>query len=130
MTASPACCIIAGGETTVTIKGDGKGGRNQEMALSAAKGLSEINAKNVECVFLAGGTDGTDGPTDAAGGIVDQNTVERANAKGLNVDEYLRRNDSYNFFKSFLDLSDSPLVTFSSYFFFYLYFLLHLNHNQ
>ena len=103
--AAPGCCIIAGGETTVTIKGDGKGGRNQEMALAAAKGLSDMNVseEGFECAFLAGGTDGTDGPTDAAGGIVDQNTTSRAQAKGLNIDEYLNRNDSYNFFSKLGD---------------------------
>ena len=108
LAAAPARCFIAGGETTVTIKGNGKGGRNQEMALSAAIGLSDINMENFECVFLAGGTDGTDGPTDAAGGLVDQSTVGRARAKGLNVEEYLDRNDSYNFFSN---LGDGLLIT-------------------
>ncbi len=96
----PPACIIAGGETTVTIRGDGKGGRNQEMALSAAidmAGLSEV-------VFLSAGTDGTDGPTDAAGAFAYGTTVGRAEALGLDARECLSRNDSYSFFKSIGDL--------------------------
>ena len=105
LSASPGCCIIAGGETTVTVRGNGKGGRNQEMALSAAKALHNLGIQKlgVEFAFLAGGTDGTDGPTDAAGGLVDQGTVSRAEAKGLSVDDYLSRNDSYNFFRELGD---------------------------
>ncbi|MCP5005631.1 MAG: glycerate kinase [Planctomycetes bacterium] len=88
-------CIIAGGETTVTIRGDGKGGRNQEYALSAAL--------EIECepgvVILSGGTDGTDGPTDAAGAIVDGYTCNDARVKfDLSPEDYLQRNDSYHFF--------------------------------
>lgn len=86
-------CVIAGGETTVTVKGDGKGGRNQEMALSAAVRLSGFSG----VAFLSGGTDGTDGPTDAAGGVVDGNTVNMGNDLNLDIHEYLRRNDSYNY---------------------------------
>ncbi len=89
---SPAC-IIAGGETTVKIAGDGLGGRNQEMALSAARSLDGI--ENV--VFLSGGTDGTDGPTDAAGGLVDGATAELGREKGVSLDSFLARNDSYNY---------------------------------
>ncbi|MFC1528539.1 glycerate kinase [Candidatus Latescibacterota bacterium] len=88
-------CVIAGGETTVTVRGNGKGGRNQEMALSAAEHLSEVSG----VVFLSGGTDGTDGPTDAAGGIVDGNTVSLGNEKKLDVQDYLERNDSYTYLK-------------------------------
>jgi hydroxypyruvate reductase len=89
-------CIIAGGETTVTIKGEGKGGRNQEFALSAA--LEIEGFKGV--VILSAGTDGTDGPTDATGAIVDYNTCKDARKKfHLRPDEFLSRNDSYNFFK-------------------------------
>lgn len=88
-------CIIGGGETTVTIKGKGKGGRNQEAALSAAVYLDSLN----DTVFLSGGTDGTDGPTDAAGGIVDCGTVKAGSEKGLNIYRYLKNNDSYNFLK-------------------------------
>ncbi len=92
----PPACIVAGGETTVTIRGDGRGGRNQEMALSAAMEMEGLK----EVVLLCGGTDGTDGPTDAAGGIVDGGTVERASKKGLDPLEYLHNNDSYSFFEA------------------------------
>ncbi len=89
-------CIIAGGETTVTIKGKGKGGRNQEFALSAA-----IEIEGCEgIVILGAGTDGTDGPTDATGAIVDYNTCKDAREKfHQKPEEFLSRNDSYNFFK-------------------------------
>jgi len=96
---SPAC-IVSGGETTVTIKGKGKGGRNQELGLAAAITLAGI--ENV--VLLSAGTDGTDGPTDAAGAIIDGQTVERARKAGINPDESLSNNDSYNFLKSVDDL--------------------------
>ncbi len=90
-------CIIAGGETTVTIRGKGKGGRNQEFALSAALEISGCDG----IVVLSAGTDGTDGPTDATGAIVDSNTCKNAKVKFcLNPEEYLRRNDSYNFFNN------------------------------
>jgi glycerate 2-kinase len=89
-------CIIAGGETTVTIKGRGKGGRNQEFALSAAMEIEGFEG----VVILSAGTDGTDGPTDATGAIVDYNTCKDARGKfNLNPEEFLSRNDSYNFFK-------------------------------
>jgi glycerate 2-kinase len=97
--ATPAC-MLAGGETTVTLRGNGKGGRNQELALAAAialDGLSRIS-------FLSAGTDGTDGPTDAAGAFVDGTTCLRARARGLNPADFLARNDSYNFFESLGDL--------------------------
>lgn len=88
-------CIISGGETTVTVKGKGLGGRNMELALAfaiAIQGTSGIT-------LLSAGTDGIDGPTDAAGAIVDGSTVERAKALGLDPMAYLDNNDSYNFFK-------------------------------
>lgn len=87
----PPACILAGGETTVTIRGSGKGGRNQELALSAA--LKLATAKNI--VVASIGTDGTDGPTDAAGAIVDTTSVERARQGGLDPLDFLSRNDSY-----------------------------------
>jgi len=93
-------CIISGGETTVTIQGKGKGGRNQEFVLAAAihiEGLSEV-------LVLSAGTDGTDGPTDAAGAIADGTTVRRALEMGLDPNAYLCENDSYNFFKPLGDL--------------------------
>jgi glycerate 2-kinase len=93
-------CIVSGGETTVTIQGGGLGGRNQEFALAAAIELDGVE----RVVVLSGATDGTDGPTDAAGGIVDGTTVRRAREKGLDARDYLRRNDSYSFLKAVDDL--------------------------
>ncbi len=87
-------CILSGGETTVTVKGDGKGGRNQEFALAAAIDLAGMKGVTV----LSGGTDGTDGPTDAAGAIADGETVARARKLGLEPARHLGRNDAYPFF--------------------------------
>jgi hydroxypyruvate reductase/glycerate 2-kinase len=88
-------CLISGGETTVTVKGNGIGGRNMELALSFAMEIEGIDG----ITLLSAGTDGTDGPTNAAGAIVDGETVKKARAIGLNPEEYLNNNDSYNFFK-------------------------------
>lgn len=96
----PPACLILGGETTVTVRGRGKGGRNQELALAAAIALE--GWEKVTVVTLA--TDGTDGPTDAAGAIVDGTTVRRALEKGLSPLAYLQDNDSYTFFKALGDL--------------------------
>ncbi len=93
-------CLISGGETTVTLRGEGLGGRNQEFALAAALEIAGLD--NV--VLLSAGTDGTDGPTEAAGAIVDGTTVHRGAARGLNASEYLARNDSYAFLKATDDL--------------------------
>jgi len=92
-------CILLGGEPTVKIEGTGKGGRNQELALAVA--LTNIHRPYV-CVSV--GSDGTDGPTDAAGAIVDHTTLNRAENTGLNSQEYLKNNDSYNFFSQLGDL--------------------------
>lgn len=89
---APAC-IVGGGETTVAVKGEGRGGRSQELALSAAKRLEGMD--NV--IILAGSSDGTDGPTDAAGGLVDSETLARGHAAGLDIDDFLSRNDSYEY---------------------------------
>lgn len=97
---SPPACLISGGETTVTIQGEGLGGRNQEFALAAAVDIA--GWPNV--VILSGGTDGTDGPTDAAGAIADGTTVARATALGLDPLRFLRDNDSYHFFQALGDL--------------------------
>ena len=91
----PPACVLAGGETTVTVRGNGKGGRNQEMALSSAIALSGMR----DVIFLSGGTDGTDGPTDAAGGIIDGGTVRYGKNEGFDAREYLSRNDSYAYLK-------------------------------
>jgi len=96
-------CVIAGGETTVTVRGNGAGGRNQEFALAAAV---EISGR-AGVVILSGGTDGTDGPTDAAGGIVDGYSVARGRAQGLAAETFLDRNDSH----SFLRAADDLLIT-------------------
>jgi glycerate 2-kinase len=93
-------CVISGGETTVTVHGTGLGGRNQEFALAAAIRINGMK----EVVILSGGTDGTDGPTDAAGGIVDGETLQRARGHDLDAADYLRRNDSYRFLRSTNDL--------------------------
>lgn len=91
---------VAGGETTVTVTGEGVGGRNQEFALGAATKISG----NSGVAIISIGTDGVDGPTDAAGAIVDGSTVRRAHALGLKPGESLRRNDSYEFFEGLGDL--------------------------
>jgi hydroxypyruvate reductase len=91
--AKPPLCILAGGETTVTLRGGGKGGRNQEMALAMAQQLSGVEG----ICALSGGTDGTDGPTDAAGGVVDGATMSRGEAKGLGIEAFLSDNDSYHY---------------------------------
>ena len=97
--ARPAC-LIAGGETTVTLRGDGKGGRNQELALAASLQLDGWSA----ITLLSGGTDGTDGPTDAAGALADSQTLSRARAQGLDARAFLDRHDSYSFFAALDDL--------------------------
>ncbi len=93
-------CIISGGETTVTIRGNGLGGRNQEFVLASAIGIEGLD----KTVILSGGTDGTDGPTDAAGAVADGTTVRRASEIGLDAERYLDENDSYHFFKALGDL--------------------------
>ena len=97
---SPPACILAGGETTVTIRGGGKGGRNQELALAAALAIEGWP----QIAILSAGTDGSDGPTDAAGAFADGDTCRRALQKGINPQAYLLNNDSYNFFKELEDL--------------------------
>ena len=92
---SPPVCVISGGETTVKIKGEGLGGRNQEFALICAKHIKRM--KNI--LMLSASTDGTDGPTDAAGAFCNEHSIRKAEAKGLDVDEFLEDNDSYHFFK-------------------------------
>ena len=93
-------CAIFGGETTVTVRGDGRGGRSQELAVAAAQALS--GEPNTAVFALA--TDGTDGPTDACGGLIDWTTLDRARAAGGNCASALAANDSYNFLKCCGDL--------------------------
>lgn len=91
--------LIFGGETTVFVKGSGKGGRNQELSLLISKYI-----KNKNILFLSFGTDGIDGITDAAGAIVDGETLNRSEKQNLNFKFYLENNDSYNFFLKLNDL--------------------------
>ena len=96
----PPCAVIAGGETVVRIRGNGKGGRNQELALSAAIGIEALE----DVVILSLGSDGTDGPTDAAGGIVDGLSSNRMRTAKIPPEEYLNNNDSYNALEASGDL--------------------------
>ena len=97
--AKPACLIL-GGETTVTVKGSGLGGRNQELALAAAIVIDGLP----DTLIAALGTDGTDGPTNAAGAIATGETIGRAQAIGVEAQAYLRDNDAYHFFQALDDL--------------------------
>lgn len=95
--------LAFGGETTVTLTGKGKGGRNQELALRVARAAKDAGFDFPWC-FLSGGTDGRDGPTDAAGALVDCNTLDRLDAAGIDLDTYLHENDSYAALKASNDL--------------------------
>ena len=97
------CAIIAGGETVVHLTGHGMGGRNQEFALAAATGIAGLEG----VVIASLGSDGTDGPTDAAGGIVNGTTEATLKAKGINISDVLKNNDAYNALKA----SDALLMT-------------------
>ncbi len=101
------CCVLAGGETTVTIRGDGKGGRNQEFALAMLSEMADNPDAFRGVSFLSGATDGNDGPTDAAGAFASPKVVARAREAGLSIRDALARNDSYRFF----DAIDSLLRT-------------------
>ncbi|MBE0671767.1 MAG: glycerate kinase [Anaerolineales bacterium] len=96
-------CMIAGGETTVTLRGNGCGGRNQELALAAAHELDGLH----DAMLITLATDGEDGPTDAAGAVVTDRTLQRANTLGLHYESFLANNDSYAFFKRLDDLIDT-----------------------
>ena len=91
-------CLIGGGETTVTLKGSGKGGRNQEMALSFLAEIEQDPAAAEGLYFLAASTDGNDGPTDAAGAFACREILTASGQKGLRVNDYLKNNDAYTFF--------------------------------
>ncbi|HLJ59996.1 MAG TPA: glycerate kinase [bacterium] len=93
-------CLVAGGETTVTVRGTGRGGRNQELALAAARTLDGIPGT----LLVSFATDGTDGPTDAAGAVADGTTLSRARALGLDAAAHLANNDAYTFFDALGDL--------------------------
>jgi hydroxypyruvate reductase len=94
-------CVISSGETTVTVRGAGKGGRNQEFALSMAAGLDVLGGRVAAASI---GTDGIDGPTDAAGAIVDSSTMQRAHDAGLTPEAFLNDNNTYSFFERLRDL--------------------------
>jgi hydroxypyruvate reductase len=93
-------CLVMGGETTVTVRGHGRGGRNQEVALGAAAALAGL----AQTLVAAFGTDGVDGPTDAAGGVVDGTTLARARERGLDLEAALDDNDAYPFLEALEDL--------------------------
>jgi hydroxypyruvate reductase len=97
---SPPACLVWGGETTVTVRGEGKGGRNQELALAAALALDGWS----DVLLMALATDGTDGPTDAGGATVTGETMQRARQLGLDARASLEANDSYHFFARLGDL--------------------------
>jgi hydroxypyruvate reductase len=99
----PPVCLLAGGETTVTVRGRGKGGRNQEFALAAAIALEGLS----NWLVLSAGTDGTDGPTDAAGAIADGTTVARAAARKKPARAALENNNSHAVFQSIEDLVET-----------------------
>ena len=96
----PPACVLSGGETTVVLKGKGRGGRNQHFALALVRRAAKIPG----CIFLSAGTDGTDGPTDAAGALVGSDTLRRAQELGMDPEVYLINNDSYHFFEALGDL--------------------------
>ncbi|MGH9373186.1 MAG: glycerate kinase type-2 family protein [Vicinamibacterales bacterium] len=100
-TAPRPLCVIGSGETTVTVRGGGVGGRNQEFALAAAPDLAQIG---VPAVLGSAGTDGIDGPTDAAGAVADSMTIDRSAPLGLDADAALAANDAYRFFEPLGDL--------------------------
>ena len=97
-------CVLAAGETTVNVSGKGLGGRSQHMVLSTAlaleKQLESDILKKFAIVFLSGGTDGQDGPTDAAGAVCDPHLTKQARKLNIKAEEYLQNSDSYNFFSS------------------------------
>ncbi len=94
-------CVVGAGETTVTVTGNGLGGRNQEFALAAAAGIASFGRP---AVLASAGTDGIDGPTDAAGALVDSTTLERARMAGVNWESTLAGHDAYHFFEPLGDL--------------------------
>ena len=102
--AGPNRCLIFGGETTVTLRGTGLGGRNQELALRVAMQMPDLGR---DWAFLSGGTDGRDGPTEAAGGLVDAQTLSRLRAAGGDPQARLTNNDS----NRALDLAGDLLIT-------------------
>jgi glycerate 2-kinase len=111
---APPLCVLGSGETTVHVTGNGIGGRNQEFALAMVSSIADLTRSappaarsaphEIDAVFGSIGTDGIDGPTDAAGAIIDATTLMRAAASGLDPTTYLHNNDSYHFFSALGDL--------------------------
>jgi hydroxypyruvate reductase len=97
MPVAPPACIVAGGETTVTLRGEGTGGRNQEMALAVNHALRAAGPNGSGVYFVSVATDGTDGPTDAAGGVASAAVLHRASALGLAESAFLAANDSFHY---------------------------------
>ncbi|SNS06741.1 hydroxypyruvate reductase [Humidesulfovibrio mexicanus] len=100
MLVAPPACVILGGETVVTLTGEGKGGRNQEMALAFLAELDRDPEAGRGLAFLSASTDGSDGPTDAAGAYASAGMLARAKEAGLSMSQALRANDSYHFFEA------------------------------
>jgi glycerate 2-kinase len=95
---SPPACVISGGETTVTLHGSGKGGRNTELALSFLREMQTAGERCEGIYFLSAATDGNDGPTDAAGAFASAEVLTESLRKSMRINEYLKNNDSYRFF--------------------------------
>ncbi|XP_973880.3 glycerate kinase [Tribolium castaneum] len=95
-------CVIAAGEPTVVVNGSGKGGRNQQLALELSVRLNKLNIKSADISFLSAGTDGIDGPTDAAGAIGTSDLVNNSLEENIKPDDYLNNNDSYTFYSKYL----------------------------
>jgi glycerate 2-kinase len=100
-------CVIAGGETTVTLRGSGRGGRNQEISLSFLSQMEKDRDQAEGIYFLSASTDGNDGPTDAAGAFATKDILRVSIKKQLDIEEHLKHNDSYSFFS----LLDALLIT-------------------
>ena len=100
-------CIIQGGETTVNVTGTGKGGRNQHFALAALNELAHLPPDHRSLTVLSGGTDGTDGPTNATGALIDSATLAVAHQQQLSINAYLANQDAYHFFNQ----TNSLLIT-------------------
>ena len=99
--------MLAGGETTVTVKGSGKGGRNQELALAATVQMLQSGNEFNDTLLLAAASDGTDGPTDAAGAFADKELIRFINDQQLDPLEFLNDNNAYEFFR----MTDAHLIT-------------------
>jgi glycerate 2-kinase len=94
-------CLLCGGETTVTLRGEGLGGRNQELALAFLQEIATCDAAAAQGIyFLSGATDGNDGPTDAAGAFASADILDQSRRQGLSIPSYLGHNDSYNFYEA------------------------------